>query len=58
MEITSHVENVAVSKTMRLKDVSRLREFLSFCKSLGINEVDVLPAPEDLLVTWASSFAG
>jgi hypothetical protein len=58
MEFTSHVENTAVSKTTRLKDASRLREFLSFCEGLGINKVDVLPAPEDLLIAWASSFAG
>jgi hypothetical protein len=58
MEITSHVENAAVSKTTRTKDASRLKEFLSFCKGLGINEVDTLPAPEDLLAAWASLFAG
>jgi hypothetical protein len=58
MEKANLVENAAVSKTTRSKDASRLNEFLLFCKGLGIKNHDALPASEDLLAAWASSYAG
>jgi hypothetical protein len=48
----------AVSLTTQKKDASRLREFLSFCEGLGIKTRDALPAREDILLAWASSYAG
>lgn len=57
-EKISHVQNVAVSKSTQSKDASRLREFLHFCKALNIHDDDVFPAREDLLIAWASSYAG
>ncbi|KAF8234654.1 hypothetical protein L208DRAFT_1547646 [Tricholoma matsutake] len=35
-----------------------MREFLHFCKALNIHDDDVFPAREDLLIAWASSYAG
>ncbi|KAF8227796.1 hypothetical protein L208DRAFT_1294991 [Tricholoma matsutake] len=43
---------------MRRKDASRLQEYLNFCESLGINHANALPAQEDLLMAWATSYAG
>jgi hypothetical protein len=51
-------QEAAVDKTTRKKDASRLREFLSFCGGLGIDSNRALPAAEDILLAWASSFAG
>lgn len=56
-KITS-TQEAAVSRTTRAKDASRLREFLKFCEGLGIGSNDALPAKEDLLIAWASSYAG
>jgi hypothetical protein len=52
------VEKVAVSHSTRSKDASRMREFLRFCEGLGIHNDNALPAGEDLLAAWASSYAG
>ncbi|KAF8236902.1 hypothetical protein L208DRAFT_1250269 [Tricholoma matsutake] len=43
---------------MQRKDASQLREFLTFCEGLGIRNSDALPAREDVLIAWASSYAG
>ena len=51
-------QEAAVDKTTQRKDAARLREFLSFCGSLGIRAHDALPAREDVLLAWASSYAG
>ncbi|KAF8234236.1 hypothetical protein L208DRAFT_1550788, partial [Tricholoma matsutake] len=40
------------------KDASRLQEFLTFCEGLRIRKSDALPAREDILIAWASSYAG
>jgi hypothetical protein len=53
-----HTQEAAVSQATRTKDASRLREYLMFCWKLGIREKDALPATEDLLLAWASSYAG
>lgn len=53
-----HTQDAAISKSTQTKDASRLREFSTFCKSLGINGNDILPAREDLLMAWAASYAG
>jgi hypothetical protein len=58
MEKISHVQGTSVSKLTQVKDASRLCEFLAFCEGLGIQNHDVLPAGEDLLIAWASSYAG
>jgi hypothetical protein len=47
-----------VSKSTQRKDASRLKEFVSFCKGLGIRAEDALPAREEVLLAWASSYAG
>ncbi|KAF8222042.1 hypothetical protein L208DRAFT_1324579 [Tricholoma matsutake] len=52
------VQNAAVSDSTHRKDASRLQEYLNFCESLGINHVNMLPAQEDLLMAWATSYAG
>jgi hypothetical protein len=51
-------QEAAVDKTTQKKDASRLKEFLSFCEGLGINARNALPASEDVLLAWASSYAG
>jgi hypothetical protein len=51
-------QDAAVSHSTHIKDASRLREFFSFCKGLGINDSDILPAKEELLMAWAASYAG
>ena len=51
-------QEAAVDKTTQKKDASRLREFLSFCNSLGIDPGRALPVSEDILLAWASSYAG
>ena len=51
-------QEAAISKSTQAKDNSRLREFLSFCRGLGIESDYVLPAKEDLLMAWAASYAG
>ena len=47
-----------MTKSTQKKDASRLRDFLSFCKGLGIRAEDALPAREEVLLAWASSYAG
>jgi hypothetical protein len=47
-----------VNKTTQAKDASRLQEFLTFCRGLGIHAHNILPAREDLLIAWASSYVG
>jgi hypothetical protein len=54
----AEVEDAAVSDSTRRKDASRLHEFLVFCRGLGINHENALPAQEDLLIAWAASYAG
>lgn len=51
-------QQAAVSKSTQAKDINRLREFLNFCKNLGIDNEKALPAKEDLLMAWAASYAG
>ena len=58
MDKIKHTQEAAVNKTTQAKDASRLREFLSFCEGLGIQNSNALPAGEDLLIAWASSYAG
>ena len=58
LEKANLVELAGVGEATRRKDASRLREYLVFCDRLGIDNHSALPAPEDLLVAWASSFAG
>jgi hypothetical protein len=58
LEKISQVEGAAVNKTTQAKDASRLREFLTFCQGLGIQSNNALPAREDILMAWASSYAG
>jgi hypothetical protein len=45
-------QEAAVNITTQRKDASRLKEFLSFCAD------DSLPAREEVLLAWASSYAG
>jgi hypothetical protein len=52
------IQDAAVNITSQKKDASRLHEFLAFCKSLEIPAHNALPASEDMLVAWASSYAG
>ena len=52
------VEDAAVGKHTQRKDASRLMEFLTFCESLGIGSTKALPAREEVLLAWASSYAG
>lgn len=58
MEKIHHAQDAAVNKTTKRKDASRLREFLSFCEGLGIRPKDALPAREEVLLAWVSSYAG
>ena len=51
-------QEAAVNKSVQKKDASRLREFLGFCAGLGIMAHAALPAGEDVLLAWASSYAG
>lgn len=51
-------QEAATSKTTQQKDASRLQEYLSFCEGIGINAHYALPAREEVLLAWASSFAG
>ena len=51
-------QEAALSKSTQKKDASRLRDFLSFCASLGIEASNALPAKEDILLAWAASYAG
>jgi len=52
------VQEAAVSRSTQTKDMSQLREFLAFCEGLRIKNQDAFPASKDLLVGWASSYAG
>ena len=52
------IQDAAISKSTQVKDDSHVREFLSFCRSLGIDTDNALPAKEDLLMAWAASYAG
>ena len=54
----SVVQDSAVSKVTRIKDVGQLQDYVSFCKGLGIPDSDILPASEDLLIAWASTYTG
>ncbi|KAF8231463.1 hypothetical protein L208DRAFT_1398928 [Tricholoma matsutake] len=58
LEKISNVQDAAVSKATQSKDASRLQEFRSFCKALNVHDDDIFPAREDLLIAWASSYAG
>ncbi|KAF8814323.1 hypothetical protein BYT27DRAFT_7082514 [Phlegmacium glaucopus] len=58
MEKINQVQGAAVSRLTLAKDASRVREFLTFCEGLGIRNDHALPAREDLLIAWASSYAG
>ena len=58
LEKISQVQDVAVNKTTQAKDTSQLQDFLTFCRGLGIQDNNALPAREDLLIAWASSYAG
>lgn len=58
MDKIADTQEAAVNKSTQKKDASRLREFLSFCEGLGIRPNDALPAREDVLLAWASSYAG
>lgn len=51
-------QEAAISKSTQAKDKNRLRDFLSFCRGLGIDSNHALPAKEDLLMAWAASYAG
>ena len=51
-------QEAATMKSSQKKDASRLREFLSFCAGLRIRAKDALPAREEILLAWASSYAG
>jgi hypothetical protein len=51
-------QDAAVNLTTQKKDASRLKEFLAFCEGLGIRPNDALPAREEVLLAWASSYAG
>src|ERR1700678_2986368 len=51
-------QDAAVNVTSQKKDASQLCEFLSFCASLGIPPCKALPVGEDILLAWASSYAG
>jgi hypothetical protein len=53
-----HAQDAAVNITSQKKDANQLRDFLVFCKSLGIPAYNALPAGEDILMAWASSYAG
>jgi hypothetical protein len=53
-----HTQDAAVDRLTRKKDASRLREFLIFCEGLGIRATSALPAREEVLLAWASSYAG
>ena len=53
-----NTQEASVNKTTQKKDASRLQEFMSFCEGLGIKPNDALPAREDVLIAWASSYAG
>src|ERR1700678_2646354 len=53
-----HAQSAAVNKLTQRKDESRLREFLAFCEGLGIRPTDALPAREEVLLAWASTYAG
>lgn len=54
----ANTQEAAVNKSTQRKDASRLREFLSFCAGIGIKPADALPAREEVLLAWASSYAG
>ncbi|KAF8801184.1 hypothetical protein BYT27DRAFT_7226947 [Phlegmacium glaucopus] len=58
VEKINQAQGAAVSKSTQEKDASRLRDFLVFCEGLGIHNKHALPAREDLLIAWASSYAG
>ncbi|KAF8812631.1 hypothetical protein BYT27DRAFT_7086272 [Phlegmacium glaucopus] len=58
VEKINQAQGAAVSKSTQDKDASRLRDFLVFCEGLGIQNKHALPAREDLLIAWASSYAG
>ena len=58
LEKIKDTQDAIPNKTTQRKNVSRLREYLSFCEGLGIKAADTLPAREEVLLAWASSFAG
>jgi hypothetical protein len=54
----NHTQDAATSKTSQKKNASQLQKFLSFCAGLRISKNNAPPAREDILLAWASSFAG
>jgi hypothetical protein len=58
LEKIKNTQEAATNISSQKKDASRLRDFLSFCEGLGISPCDALPAAEDILLAWASSYAG
>jgi hypothetical protein len=52
------VEGKSIGDATRRNDESRVRAYLKFCAGLGIREEDAIPAPNDLVAAWVSSFAG
>ena len=53
-----HTQDAATDRTTQRKDASQLWEFLVFCEGLGISAANALPAREDVLMAWTSSYAG
>ena len=58
MDKIKHTQEAAMNKITQRKDASQLQNFLTFCKGLGIRNSNALPAREDILITWAASYAG
>ena len=58
LEQIKDTQEAAINITSQKKDASRLRDFLAFCKALGISAHNALPASEDILLAWAASYAG
>lgn len=52
------LQDSALSRTTCTKVLGRLWEYISFCKGLGIHDDNILPASEDMLIAWASTYAG
>lgn len=51
-------QEAATSRSTQTKDASGLRECFNFCNSLGIDNDNILPTKEDLLMAWAASYTG
>jgi hypothetical protein len=52
------IEDNAVDESTRHKDANRVKDYLRFCKNIGIRNKDAIPAHPDLVAAWVSSFAG